>query len=142
LILKIFISAIPRRLALSSALCGIGWGPTYIHGLIYTVHWVPDNTDIFIEFFCCSFSGGVSGIGEYSLAGSSLIPFFPCAETRDKGNSILRIFSKHASLTPPLHPFTWDGVVEFGWLGPSLSSVLANAWAKTWDMLQPLQTAL
>jgi hypothetical protein len=39
----------------------------------------------------------------------------------------------------PLHLFSLCGVGKFGWLGPPLSSILANLQAGAWDKGQPLQ---
>ena len=50
-------------------------------------------------------------------------------------------FLNMPALAPPFHPLAgWRW--EVGWLGPPLSSVLANARVGTWDMGQPIQLPL
>ncbi len=43
-----------------------------------------------------------------------------------------------SQLPSPLHLFMWDGAGEWDWMGPPLSSVLANKWAGMRNKGQPL----
>jgi hypothetical protein len=81
------------------------------------------------------------GMRNIARTGPPLFPF-PCIGTWDKGQPWHRIFSYHDGFAPSLYSFVWDTPGGFGWLGPSLSSVLTSMLVVMRDMWQPFQMTL
>jgi hypothetical protein len=67
--------------------------------------------------------------------GPPLSPF-PCLGTWEKGQTMQRTLIIMTTILVSTNSQGGDG--DFGWLGPPISFVLANAKVRTWDMSQPL----